>query len=1411
MGLNLLDENGSLNESKIPAIPQFLNRLLSLKTDMQNSVFGEFEKRLIETVEYAKQHGFYDVGLQTMTALNIQKTRDNVAYEDKSTGAQTRYVELAVTNQIDYNSWEDIKKISENWRRTDDLSGWFVSEFGKNTGNVFFLADIGKRINSEGDSEHRGVVHTIRKHNHKYIDNADVMNRGYDFKNITNNGKSSYEKVIITRAIKEAEAEKLWQEQVADAPKTETKTERMIVGVILPIWDRVEGSETIKRLQTDDGEQLLGRMLGLKASKQTLKNLGLDSGLSHMAASDLFKSIKNGNKAILANGWEIVTAKVNFEDRIEIKGRSSLTDAEKRGLKEQGAFIERISWAERVFIPIGDDGVGIFERITASKPVVDLIEKNPQRQVQEEEQEYGVPQMGGDPIPSKKESQYMGNTYDIVISKTSEKQTFTDAKEAGAAFFAADRTLSPTVIHEIDGTKARFMATTEIHGTYPNGEQRFVKMLPDSHEVDPKFRLGYMEALENSITERLKATDWIKAKADYPDQAPALDAKLYDDLETLSRSDMAKTIKLWADHVPAGTFAPVFVDLESEKIRIDVEAKASAEIKAQSFVKKIGHKIPFHQQVAEKLIEQLEKGVAPWQRPWLPGEPGGMMPLNPTTGKRYKGINAVFLMSQGYNDQRWMTYKQAEAVEAQVRKGEKGTPIQYWKFTEEHTVTDANGKPRLNDDGEPIKQTVKLERPRVFFATVFNAEQIDGLLPLQPRPQQEWDALERAEKILQASGAQILHNERDKAFYRPATDSIYLPEKGQFPSANNYYATALHELGHWTGHSSRLDRDLANPFGSEGYAKEELRAEISSMIVGSELGIGHDPGQHVAYVGSWVKALKEDHLEIFRAAADAEKIKDYVFDLERVQDLTAEQRQALIEEANMERPPVSIAEEVIEHRQQESQTLSQADFEATKTLLDVPFKEKEAAKALGAKWDRQEQSWYIPVNVDHAPFSQWMQEGKATVARAEDSERQYLAVPYGERVAAKAAGALWDKAAKSWYAGPKADEARLERWAVDKFPVQGPAITPQEEFAEALKVIGCVVDGQHPIMDGTKHRVAVVGDKKGEQAGFYVGHLDGHPAGYIKNNRTGVDMKWKSKGYVLDPEQKAQLQAEASANLRAREAKQLQLHEQVAQRVSRQMDGLVSVIQPTPYMQAKGVQPQVGVLTDKEGKKTYIPAFDATGKQWTMQYIQEDGTKRFAKDSRKEGCFHVVGGLDALEKAPAVVVSEGYATASSLAQSLGFATVAAFDSGNLPHVASALHAKFPEKPFIIAGDNDLFLELADGVNPGRSKAEEAAKVVGGKALFPIFAPGEQSYPASLAPVVPGQFREGKLSDDQSSALLKIKQYTDFNDLAHKSVLGKDGVDRQVSVIVKDVVEKHHAQIVQQKQVSVKQVRGVKMR
>ena len=257
-------------------------------------------------------------------------------------------------------------------------------------------------------------------------------------------------------------------------------------------------------------------------------------------------------------------------------------------------------------------------------------------------------------------------------------------------------------------------------------------------------------------------------------------------------------------------------------------------------------------------------------------------------------------------------------------------------------------------------------------------------------------------------------------------------------------------------------------------------------------------------------------------------------------------------------------------------------------------------------------------------------------------------------------------------------------------------------------------------------------------------------------------MKWKAKGYSLDPEHKAKLQAVVVAKQAERAARLEKIHEATSQRITQQIEDLAPVLEATTYMKEKGIEPHTGVLTDGDNKTTYIPAFDTDGKLWTVQYIHENGTKRFAKDSRKEGCFHPVGGMDALVAAPVLVIAEGYATAATLSEALGQATVSAFDSGNLLPVAQALHQKYPDKPIIIAGDDDLNVAATLGINPGRVKATEAARVVGGKAIFPVFAPGEQS--------------------------VKSKAFTDFNDLTNTSVLGMDGLKRQVQPVIDKAME-----------------------
>jgi putative DNA primase/helicase len=290
----------------------------------------------------------------------------------------------------------------------------------------------------------------------------------------------------------------------------------------------------------------------------------------------------------------------------------------------------------------------------------------------------------------------------------------------------------------------------------------------------------------------------------------------------------------------------------------------------------------FSDQVAARLIEQLKGGTAPWQRRCEPGS--SYLPFNPTNGTRYKGINLILLMGKGYDDPRWMTYKQAQGKGYQVRQGEKAAQIQYWKFEIRRQAKRPDGSPILNEKGIPCIEVIPLKRPQVFLAYVFNAGQIDGI-PVYQAPECSWDPIREAERIVRASKADIAHDSLEAPYYDLLTDSIHLPAHERFPSAADYYATLLHELGHWTGHQSRLDRDMKNLYGSPGYAREELRAEIASLIIGSEIGIGYDPGQHAAYVGGWIKALQDEPLEIFRAAADAEKIRKYIYSLQQEQSI----------------------------------------------------------------------------------------------------------------------------------------------------------------------------------------------------------------------------------------------------------------------------------------------------------------------------------------------------------------------------------------------------------------------------------------------------------------------------------------------------------------------------------------------
>ncbi len=298
----------------------------------------------------------------------------------------------------------------------------------------------------------------------------------------------------------------------------------------------------------------------------------------------------------------------------------------------------------------------------------------------------------------------------------------------------------------------------------------------------------------------------------------------------------------------------------------------------------------FRQEVTDRIIQMLETGVAPWQKPWSPTDASLDMPMNPTTGKAYRGGNAIHLMAtglqRGYGDPRWMTYRQAANLAWQVRKGEKGTQIEFWEVKTGRDTISQPVRGEDSDGNQPADEHDYHRGNRLIHRvyTVFNAKQIEGIPEWTAKQRSAFEVVEAAEQILQNSGATILHDQADRAFYNRLTDSIHLPAKHAFNDAAGYYGTALHELAHWSGHPTRLNRATLTEsyrFGDLIYAKEELRAELASVFLAAERGIPHDPEQHAAYVSSWISVLKQDKNEIFRAAHDASRVADFLLALER--------------------------------------------------------------------------------------------------------------------------------------------------------------------------------------------------------------------------------------------------------------------------------------------------------------------------------------------------------------------------------------------------------------------------------------------------------------------------------------------------------------------------------------------------
>lgn len=292
-------------------------------------------------------------------------------------------------------------------------------------------------------------------------------------------------------------------------------------------------------------------------------------------------------------------------------------------------------------------------------------------------------------------------------------------------------------------------------------------------------------------------------------------------------------------------------------------------------------KSDLYSDITAKIIAELEQGVRPWHKPWAAGHVAGPIsrPLR-HNGKPYSGINVVMLwataMERGYSAPIWMTYKQAQELGAHVRKGEKGTLVVY-----------ASTFTRTEQDDSGAEQ----ERAIPFLKgyTVFNVEQIDGLpahyTAIHPPRLNEEQRIQQADAFFTATGAEIRHG-GNSAHYVPSLDYVQMPAFESFRDAGAYYATLAHELTHWTMHPKRLDRDFGGKrFGSQGYAMEELVAELGAAFLCADLElVPQIRDDHAPYIAGWLKVLKEDKRAIFTAASHAQKAADFLHGRQPSQD-----------------------------------------------------------------------------------------------------------------------------------------------------------------------------------------------------------------------------------------------------------------------------------------------------------------------------------------------------------------------------------------------------------------------------------------------------------------------------------------------------------------------------------------------
>ena len=349
MGLRILDSEGGLNQDAIPDVPKFLNRLLSLATGAMDAVFDSWYGYLEEATELATEAGTLDVGVETIQAERTRKTAERHVYTQPRTGAMAHVVTLELTKKTEVRAWEEV------WRKAREAQalGFFTSfAVNRRSEQAYALFRAGSRTTETGRIAER--VRRVGVRSNRLFDEAEIEGR---------------DETAGYRVVGPGEAERLWKAEVLAAPDVYTEEVHLVIGAVLPIWDRIAGPPRIYRVQTDEGERMIGRVIAPDHLNATLKALGAEGRRVEVTPEELAERLTSGAEAELACGWVLRRCRVAGEHRIELVGPDFSVMQE---LEADGVFCEIYQFRTRFFVPVGERAPEVLRRVTEHRPVVDV-------------------------------------------------------------------------------------------------------------------------------------------------------------------------------------------------------------------------------------------------------------------------------------------------------------------------------------------------------------------------------------------------------------------------------------------------------------------------------------------------------------------------------------------------------------------------------------------------------------------------------------------------------------------------------------------------------------------------------------------------------------------------------------------------------------------------------------------------------------------------------------------------------------------------------------------------------------------------------------------------------------------------------------------------------------------------------